>query len=96
MITRRPKTTIHNGEDSIMDMILVRLDEMIKREMSDCHECDHNHYIQELQELKHQITKRLISGDYFYGFEDTMLQKIILKQEEKTFQILFITKRLIF
>lgn len=73
MITRRPKTTIHNGGDSIMDMILVRLDEMIKREMSDCHECDHNHYIQELQELKHQITKRLINGDLLYGDKNNSL-----------------------
>ena len=73
MITRRPKTTIHNGGDSIMDMILVRLDEMIKREMSDCHECDHNHYIQELQELKHQITKRLINGDLLYGNKNNSL-----------------------
>ena len=56
-----------------MDMILVRLDEMIKREMSDCHECDHNHYIQELQELKHQITKRLISGDLLYGDKNNSL-----------------------
>ena len=73
MITRRPKTTIHNGGDSIIDMILVRLDEMIKREMSDCHECDHNHYIQELQELKHQITKRLIDGDLLYGDKNNSL-----------------------
>mgnify|MGYP001226128694 FL=1 len=73
MITRRPKTTIHNGGDSIIDMILVRLDEMIKREMSDCHECDHNHYIQELQELKHQITKRLINGDLLYGDKNNSL-----------------------
>ena len=73
MITRRPKTTIHNGGDSIMDMILVRLDEMIKRDMSDCHECDHNHYIQELQELKHQITKRLINGDLLYGDKNNSL-----------------------
>ena len=73
MITRRPKTTIHNGGDSIMDMILVRLDEMIKREMSDCHECDHNHYIQDLQELKHQITKRLINGDLLYGNKNNSL-----------------------
>ena len=73
MITRRPKTTIHNGGDSIMDMILVRLDEMIKREMSDCHECDHNHYIQDLQELKHQITKRLINGDLLYGDKNNSL-----------------------
>ena len=73
MITRRPKTTIHSGGDSIMDMILVRLDEMIKREMSDCHECDHNHYIQELQELKHQITKRLINGDLLYGDKNNSL-----------------------
>ena len=56
-----------------MDMILVRLDEMIKREMSDCHECDHNHYIQELQELKHQITKRLISGGLLYGDKNNSL-----------------------
>lgn len=56
-----------------MDMILVRLDEMIKREMSDCHECDHNHYIQELQELKHQITKRLINGDLLYGDKNNSL-----------------------
>ena len=73
MITRRPKTTIHNGGDSIIDMILVRLDEMIKREISDCHECDHNHYIQELQELKHQITKRLINGDLLYGDKNNSL-----------------------
>ena len=73
MITRRPKTTTHNSGDSIMDMILVRLDEMIEREMSDCHECDHNHYIQELQELKHQITKRLISGDLLHGDKSNSL-----------------------
>ena len=73
MITKRPKTTIHNGGDSIMDMILDRLNEMSKREMSDCHECDHNHYIQELQELKHQITKRLINGDLLYGDKNNSL-----------------------
>ena len=73
MITRRPKTTKHDSEYSIVDMILVRLDEMSKREMSDCHECDHNHYIQELQELKHQITKRLINGDLLYGDKNNSL-----------------------
>ena len=73
MITRRPKTTKHNSEYSIVDMILMRLDEMSKREMSDCHECDHNHYIQELQELKHQITKRLISGGLLYGDKNNSL-----------------------
>ena len=73
MITRRPKTTKHDNEYSIVDMILVKLDEMSKREMSDCHECDHNHYIDDLQELKHQITKRLISGDLLHGDKNNSL-----------------------
>ena len=73
MITRRPKTTKHDNKYSIVDMILVKLDEMSKREMSDCHECDHNHYIDDLQELKHQITKRLISGDLLHGDKNNSL-----------------------
>jgi len=54
-------------------MILVRLDEMSERKMSDCHECDHNHYIDDLQELKHQITKRLVSGDLLHGDKSNSL-----------------------
>ena len=73
MITRRPKTTKHDNGYSIVDMILVRLDEMCERKMSDCHECDHNHYIDDLQELKHQITKRLISGDLLHGDKSNSL-----------------------
>ena len=62
MITKRPKTTKNKDTYSIVDMVLDRLQEMSKREMTDCHECDHNHYIQELQELRHQISKQLING----------------------------------
>ena len=52
-------------------------------------------YVDLLTEIKKPTRfrfKRLISGDYFYGFEDTMLQKVILKQEEKTLQILLKNK----
>ena len=52
-------------------------------------------YLDLLVEIKKPIRfrfKRLISDDYFYGFEDTMLQKVILKQEEKTLQILLKNK----
>jgi len=52
-------------------------------------------YIDQLSEIKQPKRfrfKRLISKDYFYGFEDTMLQKVILKQEEKTLQILLKNK----
>jgi len=52
-------------------------------------------YIDQLSEIKQSKRfrfKRLISKDYFYGFEETMLQKVILKQEEKTLQILLKNK----
>lgn len=52
-------------------------------------------YVDLLVEIKKQKRfrfKRLISGDYFYGFHDSVLQKVILKQEEKTYEILMKNK----
>ena len=46
----------------------------------------------EIKKPKRFRFKRLISGDYFYGFEDIMLQKVVLKQEENTLQILLKNK----
>lgn len=46
----------------------------------------------EIKQPKRFWFKRLISKDYFYGFQDSILQKVILKQDEKTFQILLKNK----
>ncbi len=73
MITKRPKTTKNKNSYNIIDMVLDRLQEMSKRQISDCHECDHNHYIQELQELRHQISKQLINGTPLYNDKNNSL-----------------------
>ncbi len=73
MITKRPKTTKNKDNYNIIDMVLDRLQEMSKRQISDCHECDHNHYIQELQELRHQISKQLINGTPLYNDKNNSL-----------------------